>query len=224
MKNLNQYVGEKVKGVEFESRRYRDIAFAPSMKNFIGVEGTITEYCTDRKTFKVEFNSPYRDFWFYPAEVILPQLERELIGYTINDDEKYIKIIAGLLNYSVEDLLRLTPEGVHFSHGTHVEAVIKKYDLLDKCTPVYKQAEIALPKINGYNGEDKGDYIQYGCAGLLKAWFDSSNNRSIVSMTLDSGVVINKEQINQIQEYLLSKKSRYRSWHFKNKFLSLETI
>ena len=38
-----------------------------------------------------------------------------------------------------------------------------------------------------------GDYLQYGCAKLLKSWFTSPDNRSITSMTLDSGVIINKE-------------------------------
>ena len=205
MKNLEQYVGREVKGVMFKRTSCDRVGYSPTMDKYIGHKGVITNYDELGDYFVVSFETPMKDSWNYPARVILPQLEGELIGYTIND-EKYAKIIAGLTNNSVEDLLRLTSEGVHFTPKSYIGEIVVEYDLLDKCTPVFKQAEITLPKINGYNGEDKGDYIQYGCAGLLKAWFDSSNNRSIVSMTLDSGVVINKEQINQIQEYLLSKK------------------
>lgn len=205
MKNLNQYVGKKVKGVKFTSGQYRGIDFASSMNKHIGCEGTITEYYESNNSFRIEFESPVKDHWCYPAEVILPQLERELVGYLIVDDIKYATIIAGLVGCFVEELLKLTEEGVHFTPNSYIGEVVAKYDLLDKCTPVYKSDIVELPKINRYMGEDKGDYLQYGCAELLKSWFDSSNNRSIVSMTLDSGVTINREQINQIQEYLLSK-------------------
>ena len=203
MKNLNQYVGEKVKGVEFESKRYRDIAFASAMKNFIGVEGTITEYYTDKKTFKVEFYSPYRDFWFYPAEVILPQLEGEIKGYLIKD-EKYCKIIAKLAGVNEAILANTFHEGVHFYIRSHIYNIVVEYGLLDKCIPVYKD-NVKLPKINGYEGEDKGDYLQYGCAQLLKSWFEKSENSSISFLELNSGVRIDIEEMDAIREYLKSK-------------------
>lgn len=208
MKNLEQYVGRKVKGVKFTSEHYRGIAFNSKINTHIGCEGTITEYYESNNSFRIEFESPVKDHWCYPAEVILPQLEGELVGYLVNtDDEKYVKIIAGLANHSVESLLELTSEGVHFTPKSYIGEIVAKYDLLDKCTPVYKSDEVKLPKINGFKmKEESEDSFHYGCAELLKAWFDSSNNRSIVSMTLDSGVVINKEQINKIQEYLLSKR------------------
>ena len=206
MKDLKQYVGRNVNGVSFESRVYRDVAFAPSMKNYIGVEGTIAEYCADNNTFRIEYTSPCKDFWYYPVEVILPQLEEELIGYLINIDEKYVKIIAGLANHSVESLLELTSEGVHFTPKSHIGVIVAKYDLLDKCTPVYKTVEVKLPKINGYDGEDKGDYLQYGCAKLLKSWFEKSESRSINSLELSSHVTISSRQMEEIRKYLLSIK------------------
>ena len=206
MKKLEQYVGRTVKGVSFVSEQYRGITFNSDMNAYIGCEGVIKEHRKDKNTFEIAFESPVEDFWYYPVEVILPQLEGELVGYLINDDEKYVKIIAGLVGMSVEGLLKLTKEGVHFTSYSHIGDIITKYDLLDKCTPVYKPIEAKLPKINGYEGEDMGDYLQYGCAKLLKSWFTSSDNRSITSMTLDSGVIINKEQINKIQEYLLSER------------------
>ena len=206
MKDLKQYVGRKVKGVEFTSGQYRDINFTSSMNKHIRCEGTITEYYESNNSFRIDFKSPVKDYWYYPVEVILPQLEGEIIGYTIND-EKYAKIIAGLANHSVESLLELTSEGVHFTPNSYIGEIVAKYDLLDKCTPVYKSNKVELPEINGYEMRDESESsLYYGCAELLKAWFDSSINRSIVSMTLDSGVVIDKEQINQVQEYLLSKK------------------
>ena len=205
MKNLEQYVGRKVIGVEFTSGQYSGIKFNFKMSAHIGYVGEITEYCKSNNSFGVEFETPVKDYWFYPVEVILPQLERELIGYTIND-EKYAKIIAGLTRNSVGDLLRLTSEGVHFTPKSYIGEIVVKYDLLDKCTPVYKQAEITLPKINGYNGEDKGDYIQYGCAQLLKSWFEKSENRSINSLELSSGVRIESKQMEEIRKYLESKK------------------
>ena len=206
MENLKQYVGRNVNGVSFESRAYRDVAFAPSMKNYIGVEGTIAEYCADNNTFRIEYTSPCKDFWYYPVEVILPQLEEELIGYLINIDEKYVKIIAGLANHSVESLLELTSEGVHFTPKSHIGVIVAKYDLLDKCTPVYKTVEVKLPKINGYGGEDIGDYLQYGCAKISKKWFEETENRYISTLTLNSGITINSEQMSEVRKYLDSKK------------------
>ena len=217
MKNLNQYIGETVKGVSFTSNQYRGIYYSPKMDKHIGHEGIITEYSEIGNTFRVEFETPVRDYWIYPAEVILPQLEGELIeytipqlegeliGYTVND-EKYAKVIARLSNCSVRCLLKLTSEGVHFTPNSYIREIVAKYDLLDKCTPVFKQAEITLPKINGYNGEDKGDYIQYGCAQLLKSWFEKSENRSINSLELSSGVRIESKQMEEIRKYLESKK------------------
>ena len=204
MKNLEQYVGRKVKGVAFVSEQHRGITFNPNMNAHIGCEGVIKEYYEGGNSFGIVFESPVKNFWYYPVEVILPQLEGKIKGYLI-EDEKYAKIIAGLVRMSVNGLLKLSGEKVHFCFGSPIYDKVVEYDLLDKCTPVYADI-IKLPKINGYEGEDMGDYMQYGCAKLLKSWFTSSNNRSITSMTLDSGVTINKEQINKIQEYLLSKR------------------
>ena len=77
MKNLNQYVGEKVKGVSFISNQYGDNTYSPKMDKHIGHEGVITKYSEIDNTFRVEFESPVKDYWFYPAEVILPQLVLE---------------------------------------------------------------------------------------------------------------------------------------------------
>lgn len=207
MKDLKQYVGRTVKGVLFPSEEYRGIPFNSKMIAFIGCEGTVAGYSERSRSLKVNFEAPEKTYWLYPAEFLLPQLEGELVGYLINtNDEKYVNIIAGLVGCSVKNLLEVTEEGVHFTLNSYIGEIVSKYKLLNKCTPVYKSDIVKLPEINGYKMEDVSEDSFYcGCAELLKAWFDSSTNRSIVSMTLDSGVVINKEQINKIQEYLLSK-------------------
>ena len=144
------------------------------MNKYIGCEGVIKEYCKGKNSFRIDFESPVKNYWYYPAEVILPQLEGELIGYLVND-EKYAKIIAGLAEMSVNGLLKLSGEKVHFEFGSTIYDKVVEYDLLDKCTPVYADI-IKLPKINGYEGEDMGDYLQYGCAKLLKSWFGMFGN------------------------------------------------
>lgn len=203
MKNLEQYIGRKVKGVSFVSEQYKGITFNSRMNEHIGCEGVIKDYCKGDNSFRVEFESPVKGYWFYPAEVILPQLEGELVGYLINtDDEKYVKIIAGLVVYSVKDLLEVVEGGVHFTPNSHVGEIIAKYDLLDKCTPVYKSNTVELPKINGYEGEDMGDYLQYGCAKISKKWFEETENRYITSLVLNSHVRISSKQMEEIREYL----------------------
>ena len=203
MKNLKQYVGRKVNGVSFTSGQYRGIAFNSRMNVHIGCEGVITDYDISQNIFRIDFESPVKDFWHYPVEVILPQLEEELVGYLINtDDEKYVKIIAGLVVYSVKDLLEVVEEGVHFTPNSHVGKIVAKYDLLDKFTPVYKSDIVELPKINGYEGEDKGDYLQYGCAKISKKWFEETENRYITSLVLNSHVRISSKQMEEIREYL----------------------
>ena len=204
MKNLEQYVGREVKGVVFERTSCDRVGYSPKMDAHIGHRGVITWYDELGDYFEVSFETPVKASWNYPARVILPQLEGEPVGYTIND-EKYAKIIAGLAGISINTLLKLSDKKVHFDSDSFVYKKVKEYDLLDKCTPVYRQKEIKLPVIKGYNGEDKGDYIQYGCAQLLKSWFEKSENRSISSLELSSGVRIDIEEMDAIREYLKSK-------------------
>lgn len=207
MENLKQYVGKKVKGVKFETKEYRRRNFPPDMEEFIGKEGKIIEYIEFNRSFLIKFENPRNETWSYPEEVILPQLEeqKELLGYLIKT-EKYLKIIASLVGTEYDNLQRISSDGIHFYTGSYVYNTVVKYDLLDKCTPVYKTVEVKLPKINGYDGEDKGDYLQYGCAKLLKSWFEKSENRCISTLNLDSHVTISSEQMEKIRKYLESKK------------------
>lgn len=202
MGDLNQYVGREVKGVKFENDR---VGYHRKMDEFIGTSGVIVKYMPNTKSFKVDFEHPRKGCWNYPVEELLPQLEEEIIGYAIND-EKYIKIIAKLVELTVDRLLTPDKNGCHFDKGSFTYNTVVEYGLLDKCTPVFKNTKITLPKINGYDGEDKGDYLQYGCAKLLKSWFEKSENRHILSLELNSGVRIESEEMDAIRKYLDSKK------------------
>lgn len=202
MGDLNQYVGREVKGVKFENDR---VGYYRRMDNYIGTSGVIVKYIPHTNSFKVDFEHPRKESCHYPVEELLPQLEEEIIGYTIND-EKYAKIIAKLVELTVDVLLTPDKNGCHFAKGSFIYNTVVEYGLLDKCTPVFKNTKITLPKINGYDGEDKGDYLQYGCAKLLKSWFEKSENRYISTLNLDSHVTISSRQMEAIREYLDSKK------------------
>ena len=202
MGDLNQYVGREVKGVKFENDR---VGYSHKMDRFIGTSGVIVKYMPNTKSFKVDFDCPRKEYWNYPVEELLPQLELEIIGYNVND-EKYSKIIAKLVGLTVDMLLTPDKNGCHFVKGSFIYNTVVEYDLLDKCIPVFKETKISLPKINGYDGEDKGDYLQYGCAKLLKSWFEKSENRYISTLNLDSHVTISSRQMEAIREYLDSKK------------------
>ena len=145
MKDLNQYVGCEVKGVRFENDR---VHYYDWMDKFIGVSGVIVKYLPTTKSFKVDFDYPRKVCWHYPVEELLPQLEKEIIGYTIND-EKYAKIIAGLARITVDMLLTPDKNGRHFVNGGVIYNTVVEYGLLDKCTPVFKETKISLPNIKG---------------------------------------------------------------------------
>lgn len=202
MGDLNQYVGREVKGVKFENDR---VGYHRKMDEFIGTSGVIVKYMPNTKSFKVNFDYPRKGCWNYPVEELLPQLELEIIGYTIND-KKYSKIIAKLVGLDVDMLLTPDKNGNHFVKGSFIYNTVVEYDLLDKCIPIFKKTEITLPKINGYEGEDEGDEIKYGCARLSKSWFEKTENRHILTLELNSGVRIESEEMEAIRKYLDSKK------------------
>ena len=202
MGDLNQYVGREVKGVKFENDK---VGYNRRMDEYIGASGVIVKYVPSTNSFKVDFEHPRKEFWYYPVEELLPQLGLEIIGYAIND-EKYAKIIAKLSNITVNMLLAPDKNGCHFLKNYMIYDTVVEYGLLDKCTPVFKNTKITLPKIKGYDGEDEGDEIKYGCARLSKSWFEKSENRHILSLELNSGVRIESEEMDAIREYLDSKK------------------
>lgn len=202
MGDLNQYVGREVKGVKFENDK---VGYHHRMDKYIGTSGVIVKYVPSTNSFKVDFDYPKKESWHYPVEELLPQLEKEIIGYVIND-EKYIKIIAKLVELTVDMLLIPVKNGCHFGKGSFIYDAVVEYGLLDKCTPVFKETKISLPTIKGYEGVDEGDEIKYGCARLSKSWFEKTENRHILTLELNSGVRIKFEEMEAIRKYLDSKK------------------
>lgn len=79
-----------------------------------------------------------------------------------------------------------------------------------------KAAKIQLPTINSYKGEYKDGMIVYGsnCAKFSVRWFkalwsimslpqdDSHTNREVVEVKLNTGVTINREQVEQVIKYI----------------------
>lgn len=86
--------------------------------------------------------------------------------------------------------------------------VYKGLKILDKLyKPIYKKVEPKLPEINGYKGEVVSKWgevsVKYGCAFLDLGWFRSTENRNIHGMTLSSGVILEKSEVEQIRKYLV---------------------
>ena len=202
MGDLNQYVGREVKGVKFKNDK---VGYYRRMDKYIGASGVIVKYIPNTNSFKVDFDYPKKDCWHYPVVELLPQLELEIIGYNVND-EKYSKIIAKLVELTVDMLLTPDKNGCHFAKGSFIYDAVVEYDLLDKCTPVFKETKISLPNIKGFEGVDEGDEIKYGCARLSKSWFEKTENRHILTLELNSGVRIEFEEMEAIRKYLDSKK------------------
>lgn len=82
----------------------------------------------------------------------------------------------------------------------------EKAGVLDIWFEPQTKKSFTLPEINGYKGEDKGDYLLYGCAKLPVAWFTATYsspwNREIKTLELSSGVKIKENELNQIRTYL----------------------
>ena len=143
-------------------------------------------------------------------------INKEIIGYKLVKPE-YERTCAKILNYRDDKI-----SSVSINIGSSAYNDLKKAGVLDLWfEPVYKE-EKTLPKINGYDGLLKDDYVVYNnCAKFHKRFFEVLNgftksheqynsnfkeqNRAIKSIKLDSGVEITIEQIKQIYEYIKSK-------------------
>lgn len=124
-----------------------------------------------------------------------------LIGYRLVKKE-YEKAAARIVHNNRYDSFE---SHIPYTIGEDSNAVriLKEAEVLDLWfEPIYEEDKPELPKINGYEGVFSGDCIIYGCAQLYKEWFTSTENRHIRSITLSSGVVINKEQMEQIRKVI----------------------
>lgn len=119
--------------------------------------------------------------------------------------------IAGKMDCFLSKIVKIeTVEGDSFTFTGSGKWKFRLEDVKRKATPQeieeYNNID-KLPQINGYEGKyyKHLEELKYGCGVLLKEWFNSSNNRKIKSLVLDSGVEINEEQMNQIRRYFDSK-------------------
>jgi hypothetical protein len=153
--------------------------------------------------------------------------EKKIIGYKLKEQyEKYEKIVLKLLNISENrNLHTINDDKYDFSNGSIMHKEIKQAGVLDLWfDPVYEEKK-ELPKINGYEGNYSkiNGTIEYGCVqfkieNLVDLWecvkgfkedkddTFTPHNRTIYSFKLNSGVEITIEQLNQIVEYIDSKK------------------
>jgi len=79
MKDLDQYIGRKIKGFKFESGQ---LFYNKAMDQFLGKEGTIVEAVKggdlkDQYCFRVNFDSVRANKWNYPAKQALKHLVDE---------------------------------------------------------------------------------------------------------------------------------------------------
>lgn len=143
--------------------------------------------------------------------------EVKLIGYKIKDE--FLDVVDKLTSYDFKG--NVTPKTkLDFIYGSATYFEFEKAKVLDLwCDPVYEEVK-KLPTINGYDGKIDGEIVSYGCAkfdlfklrGILssmKSWDDAKedpcntpHNRSIKLITLNSGVSITMDEINQIVEYV----------------------
>ena len=125
------------------------------------------------------------------------------IGYIVKNKE-FEKAIVELNPITHTDIERnIKSLGFAFSHNWYGVKKLQDLGVLGIwCEPVYEKPKPQLPVIITYNGEDKGDYLQYGCAKISKEWFKDSSNRHIISLTLNSGVTLNKGHIIAIRNYI----------------------
>ena len=125
------------------------------------------------------------------------------IGY-IAKNKEFQQAIVELNPTTHTDIARnIASHGFAFSLNWYGIKKLKDLGVLDIwCDPVYEKPKPQLPVINTYNGEDKGDYLQYGCAKISKEWFKDSGNRHIVALTLNTNVTLHSEDIKAIRKYL----------------------
>lgn len=140
----------------------------------------------------------------YANENIMKNTEKEVIGYKLIRPEYKgsASLIGGFSNFDTFENFQEMSNSRLVEDYTQIAKKLKAAGVLDIWfEPVYK-SEIKLPLINGYNGEDLGESIKYGCAVLEKVWFTTSNNRHIKELTLSSNVKINELQMKEIRKYL----------------------
>ena len=141
-------------------------------------------------------------------ELIMNDLcKQKVIGYKLKKEYfKYVDVINQLVLYVYGDF---NAEDVIDSTMTKTLTILEKSDILDKWFDEVYFKEPKLPIINKYEGKyHKDSHISYGFAELPLEWFMSDKNRSMTSITLNSGAVLSKSDIEQIKEYLIYQNNK----------------
>ena len=145
---------------------------------------------------------------------------KKLVGYKLKDEFKQIeKAATSIAECGTGGLFYIFEHGCNFMINSNSWDRINKAGVLDIWfEPVYVE-EKKLPKINNYEGKIEGDYVVYGsnCAKFHKNFFlqlsqfkqtnSSSQNRTIKSVTLSSGVTIQMEDVYKVADFLNENKS-----------------
>lgn len=140
--------------------------------------------------------------------------EKEIIRYKLIKPE-YEKAVDDIINANIG---YFNDKSLNIKECPISIEKLRKAGVLDIWfEPVYKE-EKKLPKINGYEGKISGNQIIYGnsCAIFTSKFFQdlkkldeenkfSGSTRRIKSITLNTGVEITIEQIQEIVEFLKTK-------------------
>ena len=133
---------------------------------------------------------------------LLSKDNKVLVGYKLKEEYfKYEKAVDAIIGKNLHK--GFTRDKLIFLEGMKFTIeYLNNIGLLDKWfEEVWENKKPELPKILGYNGEDKGSYIKYGCAELPKSWFLDIRNRVPIQIKLDSDKTLNKKQIEAIIKY-----------------------
>lgn len=109
--NYEDYIGREVKGFKFEDSDM--LPYNPTMDEYIGRVGSIGTYHEEDGIFTVEF---YDDFWHYPADLVIKQLEQKesLVEMMEKDEEAGIYDSSDDDDDSTPDLVNNPP---HYTTG-----------------------------------------------------------------------------------------------------------
>ena len=139
-------------------------------------------------------------------ELIMNDLcKQKVIGYKLKDGyKKYLPTLCKMFpKFPKNEELYMSK-----SHEGIINYLMD-VNLLDKWFDEVYFIEPKLPIINKYEGKyHKDSHISYGCAELPLEWFMSDKNRSMTSITLNSGAVLSKSDIEQIKEYLIYQNNK----------------
>lgn len=120
IKDYEGYIGKQVKGFKFEGSgdTTKGLSYNPEMDDYVGKVGFIEEYDKLFNSFIVIFPD---DFWRYPADLVIKQLEQkeELVEMMEKDKE------AGIYDDDSEEDVVNNPSHYQLKSGIQVIDIIE---------------------------------------------------------------------------------------------------